>query len=93
MAQATLRISKDKDFFSCETPDNSDWEVEQIEEGGVNLIYDDDPRSPAYLVITEDFTGPLPKNKIYQLLPLDTEVISGVDFEDENDEDEEEPEG
>lgn len=93
MAQATLRISKDKDFFSCETPD-AEWEPEQIDEDGLNLLYDDESPQPAYLVITEDFTGPLPKNKIYQLVPLDTEVIKGVEFAtDDEEEAEEEPAG
>lgn len=86
MAQAKLEISKDKDFFKAETPD-AEWELEQIEEDGITLLYDESDPQPAYLVITEDFTGPLPKNKIYQLVPLDTEVVRDVDFE-EGDEDE-----
>jgi len=91
MAQATLRISPDRAFFACETPD-AEWEPEQINEDGLNLIYDDDEPEPAYLVITDDFTGSLPKNRIYQLVPLETEVLQGVDFEVEEEE-EEEPAG
>lgn len=88
MAQAQLQISKDKDFFKAETPD-AEWEIEQIEQDGITLLYDESEPQPAYLVITEDFTGPLPKNKIYQLVPLDTEVVNDVDFEGEGEEEEE----
>jgi len=92
MSQAKLILSPDKAFFKCETPD-AEWEPEQINEDGLNLIYDDEEPQPAYLVITEDFDGPLPKNRIYQLIPLSTEVVQGTDddfgLEDEEEEEQE----
>lgn len=94
MAQATIRITPDKQFVTIETPD-AEWEPQQVNSDGINMFSDDDnPADPAYLVITEDSTVPdVMKNKVYQLVPLDTSVVEVLDFDDDEDEEEEEPQG
>lgn len=96
MADQTSKIRYNEDFteYSIVFPDGTETDACELPESGIEFHEheDTDELLVAVLLNFDDEDSALEKNRIYRLTPMETEVEEGVEFEDEE-ADEEEGEG
>ena len=89
MAEAKIVYNPDRSRLAVELPDETEFEVQDLPEDGIDIFTGDDGNQ--YLaVFDQEFAG-LEPDTLYQLVPVSTLVEEVEDFHQEDEEDETDP--